>query len=77
MEGAETGYWIRTVGAQHEGDPRDGELHRMTRLPDAFDLEPLDSDLNGEDAHYVRVADQPDVDEVGRQIWRFNFCPQS
>ncbi len=29
------------------------------------------------EGHYVRAADQPDADEVGHQIWRFNFCPQS
>jgi len=24
-------FWIRTVGAPRDGDPRDGELHQSTR----------------------------------------------
>jgi hypothetical protein len=77
MDVPDTWFWIRTVGAPREGDPRDGELHRMSSLPDHFDLEPWEHDSDGEVARYVPAASRPDVDEMGRSIWRYAFQRES
>jgi hypothetical protein len=69
-------HWVRTVGAPHPDDPRDGELHQLFgRLPDSFDLEPWDDELGGLDAHYVRDPHAAPVEEDGRLIWQYNYSP--
>jgi len=75
MEVPDDWFWIRTVGAPRKGDPRDGELHRMGSLPEFFNLEPWDDDPSGEEARYYRASEEPEVDDTGRQVWRFDFRP--
>ena len=72
----ESVHWVRTVGAPHPDDPRDGELHQLFgRLPDSFDLEPWDDELDGLDAHYVRDPHAAPVEEDGRLIRQYNYSP--
>jgi hypothetical protein len=70
-------YWARSVGGPRSGDPRDGELHQfLGRLPDAFDLEPWDDDLDGVEAHYVRDTSAPPETDEGRLVWKFIYSPR-
>ena len=47
----------------------------MGSLPEFFDLEPWDDDPSGEEARYYRASEEPEVDDTGRQVWRFDFRP--
>ena len=84
-------WWMRTVGAPTEGDPRDGELHQVwsTELPAHSDLESWDAEQYGEwdesepydpaiagDARYWRnPAEPPGVHDDGRPVWTYHFVP--
>lgn len=72
-------FWIKTVGAPSQRDPRDGELHQFfDQLPDNFDLEPWGDQGDGDpsaEAHYVRSATPHVTDDQGRSVWIFKYRP--
>jgi len=57
-------FWIRTVGAPRDGDPRDGELHQSTREDATFAAHSVETELVALDVlhHEARL-----VVAIGRQ----------
>jgi hypothetical protein len=57
-------FWIRTVGAPRDGDPRDGELHQPTREGATFEANSVETELVALDVlhHEARL-----VAAIGRQ----------